>query len=344
MSIATQTRTLAIIALACTLIVGCSKGDVWEEQALGAVAEFHDIYFTDSTTGWMVGGSWVTDGGIIGRTRDAGKTWTFTSGVVADRYGGGDAFYQLSAVHFRDDQMGWVVGAGGNIFRTIDGGQQWRIVRRGRVPYDHMSDIQFVDDLCGWAVSTTGILRTEDGGETWRYSLRATNRNGNYFPVAVQFLDTLNGWAVGRFGEVLRSADGGMTWTRVSVPVGTAVDFTSLSFVDATTGWVVGRDGLILHTRDGAETWVQQTSEFTDDLLAVQFVDTLAGWTIGSTSDNSSVVLRTRNGGVSWLVEHEVVGLRLSALFVADSTRAWAAGRHLAEGEHRMLRMTGQGN
>jgi len=73
--------------------------------------------------------------------------WTITSGLVA-----------LS---------GHVVAADGEIHFSDDGGEVWQ---RAHAPAaDGMSDLAMADAERGWAVGHGAILRTEDGGASWRH-------------------------------------------------------------------------------------------------------------------------------------------------------------------------------
>ncbi len=70
----------------------------------------------------------------------------------------------------------------------------------------------------------------------------------------VRFIDETTGFAVGEFGTVIATTDGGATWEqRTPIPN----DFYPMAadFADATHGWVGGLDGVIWHTNDGAQTW-----------------------------------------------------------------------------------------
>jgi photosystem II stability/assembly factor-like uncharacterized protein len=64
----------------------------------------------------------------------------------------------------------------------------------------------------------------------------------------VVFADAAHGWAVGD-GTVIRTTDGGVTWTEQ--PVGTDQGLGALSFVSPTHGWVAGQDADILTTTTG---------------------------------------------------------------------------------------------
>ena len=57
--------------------------------------------------------------------------------------------------------------------------------------------------------------------------------------------------AVGYRGTIVRSTDGGETWTRQAS--GTANWLRAVSFVDSLNGTAVGDNGTILHTTTGGE-------------------------------------------------------------------------------------------
>ena len=64
----------------------------------------------------------------------------------------------------------------------------------------------------------------------------------------VDFADEQNGWAVGYYGKILHTADGGKTWTDQAN--GAKKVLSDVDFVDANTGWVVGYGPTILYTEN----------------------------------------------------------------------------------------------
>jgi len=69
----------------------------------------------------------------------------------------------------------------------------------------------------------------------------------------VSFTDANTGTAVGTYGTILRTTNGGDTWTRQTS--GTTEWLFGISFTDANTGTAVGAVGIILHTTNGGATW-----------------------------------------------------------------------------------------
>ena len=67
--------------------------------------------------------------------------------------------------------------------------------------------------------------------------------------LGVSSTDANNGTAVGDQGTIVRTADGGTTWT--AQQSGTTNQLHGVSFTDANTGTAVGLQGTILRTTDG---------------------------------------------------------------------------------------------
>jgi photosystem II stability/assembly factor-like uncharacterized protein len=76
---------------------------------------------------------------------------------------------------------------------------------------------------------------------------------------AVRFVDDQQGYALGEFGVVLASADGGDSWEQRE-PIPNEFYPMAVDFLDASTGWAGGLDGVIWQTTDGAQTWERQES------------------------------------------------------------------------------------
>ena len=77
--------------------------------------------------------------------------------------------------------------------------------------------------------------------------------------------------AVGDQGSILRTTDGGATWTQISS--GTTAGLSGVSFAGANTGVAVGGQGVILRTMDGGATWTLEPSLTTSALNDVSFID-----------------------------------------------------------------------
>ena len=279
--------------------------------------ELSAVCFVDSTHGWLAAYS------RIYATADGGKSWTVqymdTGQLGADPDNDGVSIVPTS-VSFSDKSNGWIVGEGGLILSTTNGGADWT-----RSHVDGMAN--FIWDVSSpsaghaCAVGMDGIATTFDGGLHWTSHTQPAFIHGVCLP------DATNGWAVGFNGSILTSTDGGATWTpQSSTP---AADLFVVSFADAThglaAGTVAGQNvATMFSTDDGGESWVERpaVSNWWFTFTGVALPDATHGWAVGS----DATVLTTVNGGRTWSERPKLLGLDGVLLDVSfpDARHGWA--------------------
>jgi photosystem II stability/assembly factor-like uncharacterized protein len=110
--------------------------------------------------------------------------------------------------------------------------------------------------------------------------------------MSVYFRDANNGWTVGFSGQILRSKDGGVTWTAQTSPARSSL--SSVLFDSSNRGWITADDSL-LTSEDGGETW-KNVSIGGDQLFLCQLISVNgAPWAIGQLG-----VLRETSPGPAW--------------------------------------------
>ena len=142
----------------------------------------------------------------------------------------------LMSVQFQTVQNGWVVGTGGTILRTTDGGKRWKRMASGTSTL--LTAIFFADSSNGWVTGAGGFLsRTTNGGESWSQQALDTQQ-----PLyAVSFSSLTVGWVVGGGGTIFHTTDGGQHWTeQVS---GTTAALYAAHFLSDQKGTIVGALG-----------------------------------------------------------------------------------------------------
>ena len=184
------------------VLISVNNGKKWDSmQVWGPGCDFLKLYFVDNNLGFAVGGSsnsdgvvqkfngtsWSTDvakisriinniqmlntktgyivgfGGVL-KTTDGGNTWDLTTAE-------GDNF---TALHFFNEQHGFVIGYNGTLLETTDGGANWNSKRNGNSPFNaswQFTDIAFSSEAMGYIAGTNGLLlKTTDGGNHWKKS------------------------------------------------------------------------------------------------------------------------------------------------------------------------------
>ncbi|MDN7491215.1 YCF48-related protein [Burkholderia sp. AU45274] len=91
----------------------------------------------------------------------------------------------------------------------------------------------------------------------------ATYRQAKSVPVSstltsVSFIDARTGWAVGHWGAILKTTDGGETWEVQRLVTSEDRPLFGVHFIDANHGVAVGLWSLILVTDDGGKTWTKK--------------------------------------------------------------------------------------
>ena len=173
---------------------------------------------------------------------------------------------------------------------------------KGQPPPPRVSNPHPVTPQSVWAVGDQGtILRTEDGGGSWKPGSTGTNYPLYYLTFATH----QSGWAVGGKPPtciILRTEDGGSSWKPQTN--GNKAALYSVAFVTPQLAWAVGYGGSILHTEDGGGSWKPQTSGSSGWLRSVAFATPKSGWAVGGVDPkfgaSKAIILHTEDGGSTW--------------------------------------------
>src|SRR5438270_11745259 len=134
------------------------------------------------------------------------------------------------------------------------------------------------------------------------------------------FVDANTGTVVGENGTIVRTTDGGNTWTIQAS--GTTQTLWAVSFTDANHGTAVGEAGTIVGTTDGGDHWVTQPSGTTFQLRGVSYSDTNNGAAVG----DSGTILRTTDGGNTWDPQSSGTANTLFGVSFVDTNTGTAVG------------------
>ncbi|MFI5399373.1 MAG: WD40/YVTN/BNR-like repeat-containing protein [Candidatus Binatia bacterium] len=187
------------------------------------------VVFSSLATGWM---ACPADGPGLLVSHDGGVSWNAPSLPVPAN--------SLELMPAFSDSLHGTIASEAGLLATTDGGWTWSVLP---LPGAIHSAVNFVDAAHGWEVggsidlrnlsSSAGaavpvpLFRTDDGGNTWVPVPTDLLLASSYGQVQdLYFIDPRNGFAIavtavpdyGRWidqGNLLKTADGGVTWTLV---------------------------------------------------------------------------------------------------------------------------------
>jgi photosystem II stability/assembly factor-like uncharacterized protein len=112
----------------------------------------------------------------------------------------------------------------------------------------------------------------------------------------LSFIDGKNGWAAGHGGVVIRTSDGGETWTVLREGSVDNQPLLDLQFVSINVGYACGAYDTILKTTDGGRTWQNLRTGLDIIHNTLAFYNENTGFLAGE----FGTILKTVNGGFSW--------------------------------------------
>ena len=185
-----------------------------------------DLVFVSASTGWIPGGCGVGGGYFFYVTRDGGRNWAAVSWRMPP-LGTASCDCSIESLRFSDNQHGVLVlvdayqdarGYAQNfLYTTSDGGRSWQL---GPMMPINAYSVYFLDAAHGWAfdAKASSLLYTSDAGQHWTTLGPVPSPQG---PVDFQFVTITTGWVIGAEPQgriILKTADGGETWTTQLAP------------------------------------------------------------------------------------------------------------------------------
>jgi photosystem II stability/assembly factor-like uncharacterized protein len=227
------------------------------------------------------------------------------------------------------------VGERGHVLLSDDG-REWRQVADVPTRATLTSVAARGDDA--WAVGHDGvIIRSRDGGRTWRLVhsnpyVAGSNDPHNGVPLLdVLFIDANRGFAIGAYALMLRTDDGGETWTGVALPksegmVAAEADDAALTEGEDDDSWLMDADELSIDEEadphlnamarlddgtlfmvaergagyrsiDGGETWERRTLPYDGSMFGLLAFESSRLLAFGLRGN----ALESMDGGLSWI-------------------------------------------
>jgi photosystem II stability/assembly factor-like uncharacterized protein len=263
----------------------------------------------------------------------------------------------FNKVQFADASSGMVVGGFGNIISTNDGGANW--INRSnandaaaQVSYFAMD--YYKPDSFFLATSNGAVRFSADQGQTFDQLFAdsfktASNSNSPVF-YAMDWINSQMGWVASWRGHspssgqpnlsssvIFYTKDGGLTWdSSKSLPRGpwpiisnVAQNYTpqvrDIKFVNQRIGFAASSRSSIWKTTDGGVNWSRvyqapDSASFSGSFISISILDSNNIYVAG----NGGKVVRTNNGGTSWIDAKANLGtFNINGIIAYDSLQAF---------------------
>ena len=300
-----------------------NKG-MWEAVNYSEDISLTDVFFVTPEIGYVAGAA-----GTILKTTDAGASWT-------PQLGGDPASEEraITQLWFVTPTVGWatqVTGTHTNLLRTTDG-ETWG--RVGTIA-EHFDDLAFSSENEGLYINNEQIFRTLDGGKTWgeiykcetKAEVGGLTRQLECDLWKLHFASPSVVYALGQAKSataamVLKSLDGGDTWSVVSVLDEESGTEGGLFFIDENNGYLSTHYAKAAYrTTDGGHTWTGMPATTTGRRII--FADPEVGWAI-----QYGKLSYTTDGGKRWASRTLAFPATPNAFTLPRRDVAYAVGDH----------------
>jgi photosystem II stability/assembly factor-like uncharacterized protein len=258
------------------------------------------------------------------RTTDGGQTWQMSS-IQSDN---------LGQMTFLNAQDGWLLAgiqaaAGPKAVDVSSASPTY--TSPGALP-PGAEWLAFLDASTGWATGSSPasppfvwLYVTHDGGSTWHHQTLLPPAQGqrDIFTGPITFFNSRDGvlpTCLSAGADIYVTHDGGTTWSSTSLlPLSQCAVAPASDFIDSNHGWVLDNNEFtpgaatptsLYMTSDGGAHWTKlSTSTNFTSIHSLDFVSDHTGWAVSSLTSDSSVLLKTVDGGQTWTPIHYHVTL-----------------------------------
>lgn len=192
---------------------------------------------------------------------DAGDAWTQARVPTTQ---------MLTGVHFVDATRGWAAGHDGLVLASEDGGASWRVQRDG-LAVQHQRNLEQREEALDTIQSLERALEAAVGEEREELELALEDAQYNLEdadlalsePVFtsplmdIWFQDAKRGWAVGAFGTLVATRDGGRHWTDMEGVLDNPDEFHLNTITGDGAGrvFIAGEGGVMFRSLDNGDSW-----------------------------------------------------------------------------------------
>ena len=232
------------------LIISRDNGDTWDSLVSFKGKQLYSLWFFNSDSGMLAGYD------AIFRTVDSGDSWDTVWSITKFGY----QYGELKQLIFSTSQIGYEIGMGRNqhnnpnfdhfSLKSNDAGLTWDTIKTFQYP---LTTIHFMNQdtgFIGTESSSSIILKTTDGGDTWNETQVAHYYNSVN---SIHFTSNMTGFAAGSPSAFIpegptsffisKTINGGVTWESYDT---IGIPLNSIYYINDTIGFVSGSYSLIM--------------------------------------------------------------------------------------------------
>lgn len=216
----------------CVLVTN-NGGNSWDTVTRFTGENLYCVSFPTMTTIFAGG-----ENGSLFRSYDAGQSWdTLSSGTLL----------AIRDLYFIHAGAGWIVGDGGYLAATGDGGDSFVYFAQPYFGFYNPLGYAYVGTSnVAFCVGEDGLaISSQDAGLTWNTFSMPVNEDLHQ----VAFLNDLSGIICGDGGFIYVTLDGGINWS-VQSNSSHAVSLRDIAFGGDTTAFICGDNGRVLRNQN----------------------------------------------------------------------------------------------
>lgn len=299
----------------------------WTTLSSGTTKKLNDVFFTSADTGYIVGND-----SILLRTTDRGNTWTLAA-PIPNAYPG-----NLAAIWMFDNGGGFTTGEyQAAVPQTSNSGTTWYIINGASNPCfpDGLMFANYNEGYLFGQGCFGGAYVSYWNGASWGIDRMLTFEylsNTTYVHVTGMAKNPLTSRtiAVCNGGRIFSSLNNFQTWD--TIPHADTTNFSAVDYAGGNTFYASAADinfsNVLISTDNGQTFSTDQTFPFSFYYPGFHDIDMLSngfGIVGGYSQTTGGGILQVRNT-TGWSQQIEIVNHTINAVFVVDSTLAFAVG------------------